>query len=86
MASRTTRTTRLAHLIADNADSITMKRFRASDLRVRTKADNTAVSDADRAVEEAARRTLGTARPRDAVHGEEMDDTGWGFVASHRPD
>ncbi len=79
MASRDyTDDLRLAHLIADNADSITMKRFRASDLRVRTKADNTAVSDADRAVEEAARRTLGTARPRDAVHGEEMDDTGWG--------
>ena len=36
------------------------------------------MSDADTAVEEAIRRTLGRARPRDAVHGEEMADTGCG--------
>ena len=30
------------------------------------------------AVEDAIRRTLKTARPRDAVHGEEREDTGWG--------
>lgn len=69
---------RLAHLIADNADSLTLSRFKAPDLAVNMKADQTAVSDADRGVEEAARRTLATARPRDAVHGEEMADTGWG--------
>ncbi len=69
---------RLAHLIADNADSITTKRFKAQDLHVSMKPDHTAVTDADRAVEEAVRRTLSTARPRDAVVGEEMEDTGWG--------
>jgi len=69
---------RLAHLLADDADSITMKRFRALDLRVSSKPDLTPVTDADTAVEEAIRRGLARARPRDAVHGEEMDDTGWG--------
>jgi histidinol-phosphatase len=69
---------RLAHLIADDADSITMSRFKALDLHVIAKPDLTPVSDADTAVEEAVRRTLGRARPRDAVHGEEMPDTGWG--------
>ena len=69
---------RLAHLLADDADSISMSRFKALDLRVSTKPDLTPVSDADTAVEESIRRTLGRARPRDAVHGEEMEDTGWG--------
>jgi histidinol-phosphatase len=69
---------RLAHLLADDADSITMSRFKALDLRVTSKPDLSPVSDADTAVEEAIRRTLGRARPRDAVHGEEMADTGWG--------
>jgi histidinol-phosphatase len=69
---------RLAHLLADDADSITMSRFRALDLHVTAKPDLTPVSDADTAVEEALRRTLSRARPRDAVQGEEMADTGWG--------
>jgi histidinol-phosphatase len=69
---------RLAHLLADDADSITMSRFRSLDLRVTSKPDLTPVSDADTAAEQAIRRTLGRARPRDAVHGEELADTGWG--------
>jgi histidinol-phosphatase len=69
---------RLAHLLADDADSITMSRFKALDLHVTAKPDLSPVSDADTAVEEAIRRTLGRARPRDAVQGEEMPDTGWG--------
>jgi histidinol-phosphatase len=69
---------RLAHLLADDADSITMSRFKALDLHVTAKPDLTPVTDADTAVEEALRRTLSRARPRDAVHGEEMSDTGWG--------
>lgn len=69
---------RLAHVLADNADSITMSRFKAADLKVSTKPDQTQVTDADTAVEEAIRRTLGRARPRDAIHGEELADTGWG--------
>jgi histidinol-phosphatase len=69
---------RLAHLLADDADSITTNRFKALDLHVVSKPDLTPVSDADTAVEEALRRTLSRARPRDAVHGEELEDTGWG--------
>ncbi len=69
---------RLAHLLADNADSITMSRFRSGDLQIDTKPDMTPVSDADVATEKAIRATLAKARPRDAVHGEEGEDTGWG--------
>jgi len=69
---------RLAHVLADTADSITMDRFHALDLVVTTKPDLTPVSDADTRVEEAIRSTLGRARPRDAVHGEELPDTGHG--------
>ena len=69
---------RLAHLLADDADSITMSRFKALDLKIDAKPDLTPVTDADTAVEESVRRTLSRARPRDAVHGEEMADTGWG--------
>ena len=69
---------RLAHMMADNADSLTMSRFKALDLQVTAKPDLTPVSDADVAVEDAIRRTLKTTRPRDAVHGEEREDTGWG--------
>lgn len=69
---------RLAHMLADNADSITESRFKAQDLHVETKPDHTAVSDADRTTEQALRKLLATARPRDAVLGEEMADTGYG--------
>lgn len=69
---------RLAHVLADDADSLTMDRFKAQDLHVVTKPDLTPVSDADQTVEEAIRRTLGRARPRDAVIGEEGGATGWG--------
>lgn len=78
MASDFTDDLRLAHLLADNADSITMSRFKATDLQVSAKPDMTEVTDADVAVEEAIRRLLSKARPRDAVHGEEGEDTGWG--------
>ncbi len=69
---------RLAHVLADNADAITTARFKAADLRVSAKPDLSHVTDADTAVEEAVRKTLGRTRPRDAIHGEELDDTGWG--------
>jgi histidinol-phosphatase len=62
----------LAHLLADTADSISMGRFRALDLRVESKPDLTPVSDADTAVEQAIRSTLARARPRDGVLGEEF--------------
>ena len=69
---------RLAHLLADDADSLSMNRFRAQNLQVSTKPDSTWVSDADTSVEEGVRRTLSRARPRDAVVGEEQGSTGWG--------
>ncbi len=69
---------RLAHILADDADALTMDRFRALDLHVMQKPDLTPVSDADKSTEEALRRTLGRARPRDAVLGEEEGSTGWG--------
>jgi len=69
---------RLAHVLADQADSISMERFRAQDLTVETKPDLTPVTDADRAVEEQLRITLSRARTRDAVLGEEFGSTGHG--------
>ena len=42
---------RLAHVIADQVDSLTMSRFKAQDLRVETKPDLTPVSDAERAAQ-----------------------------------
>jgi histidinol-phosphatase len=69
---------RLAHVLADDADSLTMDRFKAQDLHVVTKPDLTPVTDADRSVEEALRRSLGRARPRDAFLGEEGGPAGWG--------
>ena len=69
---------RLAHLLADQADSITMARFRSTDLQVTAKPDLTPVTDADTAVEDAIRAMLSRTRPRDAVHGEERQDSGWG--------
>ena len=69
---------RLAHVLADSADSITLERFRALDLKVETKPDLTPVSDADKAVEELLRGVLQRARPRDAVFGEEFGMHGSG--------
>ncbi|HEX4190224.1 MAG TPA: histidinol-phosphatase [Marmoricola sp.] len=63
---------RLAHVLADDADALTMARFKALDLHVMTKPDLTPVTDADQAVEEGIRRTLSRARSRDAVLGEEQ--------------
>ncbi|GLW06318.1 histidinol-phosphatase [Microtetraspora sp. NBRC 13810] len=73
---------RLAHAMADAADELTMRRFRASDLRIDTKPDLTPVSDADRAAEEAIRAILGRERPGDAVVGEEYGWTGQGATRS----
>jgi fructose-1,6-bisphosphatase/inositol monophosphatase family enzyme len=69
---------RFAHVLADAADDITAKRFRALDLRVETKPDLTPVSDADRATEDSLRNILRRSRPRDAVLGEESGQTGIG--------
>lgn len=65
-----------AHVLADAADDITMRRFRAQDLRVESKQDQTPVTDADLAVEESLRNVLSRSRPRDAMLGEESGHTG----------
>lgn len=67
---------RLALVLADQVDGITMKRFGALDLTVDTKPDLTPVSDADRTAEEVIRGQLSRARSRDAVTGEEFGTTG----------
>ena len=67
---------RFAHVLADAADDVTMRRFRAIDLRVEAKPDLTPVSDADLATEESLRNMLRRSRPRDATLGEEFGQTG----------
>jgi histidinol-phosphatase len=57
--------------LADAADTLTLARFRAADLRVETKPDLTPVSEADRAVEEALRQRITRERPGETVLGEE---------------
>jgi histidinol-phosphatase len=69
---------RFAHVLADAADDIATRRFKALDLRVEQKPDLTPVSDADRATEDALRNLLRRGRPRDAVLGEEEGRTGSG--------
>ncbi len=67
---------RLAHVLADDADSLTTTRFKALDLHVMSKPDLSPVTDADKSVEESIRRTLSRVRSRDAVTGEELGSTG----------
>jgi len=62
--------------LAELADSLSVPRFRALDLRVETKADLTPVTDADRAVERALRERIAAERPADTVLGEEEGDEG----------
>ena len=66
--------------LADDADAISLARFRAHDLRVETKPDLTPVSEADHEVEAMLRERLARERPGDAVLGEEEggeDASGW---------
>jgi len=67
----------LAHDLADIADEITLHYFRASDLVVDTKPDDTPVTEADQAVEQAIREHLAVNARGHAVLGEELgfDDT-----------
>jgi NAD(P)-dependent dehydrogenase (short-subunit alcohol dehydrogenase family) len=46
---------RLAHVLADAVERITMSRFRAEDLVVESKPDLTLVSDADKSAEDVAK-------------------------------
>jgi histidinol-phosphatase len=62
--------------LADAADALTLARFRATDLRVDTKADLTPVTDADRAVERLLRERVVVEREGEGVLGEEEGDDG----------
>ncbi len=62
----------LALKLAAIADEITMARYLAQDLVITTKPDNTPVTDADKATEEALRKHLAVARPADGLVGEEF--------------
>jgi histidinol-phosphatase len=62
--------------LSELADSVSLPRFRAADLRVETKADLTPVTDADLAVERALREHIAAERPGDTVLGEEQGDDG----------
>ena len=62
----------LALELADAADLITRDRFRALDLEIVTKPDNTPVTDADRSVEKKFRDLMANARPDDHIIGEEF--------------
>ena len=67
----------LAMRLADAADSITLARYQSIDLVVSTKPDNTPVTDADKAAEEAIRALLKNHRPEDGIVGEEFgNDSG----------
>ncbi len=67
---------RLAHVLADQVDALTMARFGAQDLIVESKPDLTPVTDADRAAEDSLRAQLSHTRSRDAILGEERGATG----------
>ncbi|GAA3762287.1 histidinol-phosphatase [Microbacterium kribbense] len=66
----------LALRLADAADAVSMRRFDAPDLDIRTKADHTHVTEADLATEQAIRGILATERPDEGVFGEEFGSTG----------
>ncbi len=68
----------LAIRLADAADSITLARYQAIDLHISTKPDNTPVTDADKASEEAIRALLKSHRPDDGIVGEEFGNDGAG--------
>lgn len=61
--------------LADQSDAISLSRYRALDLEITTKPDNTPVTDADRAVEEAIRGAIAATYPSDTIVGEEFGDS-----------
>ncbi len=66
----------LALRLADAADAVAMSRFDAADLDVQVKADASHVTESDLATERAIRDILASARPDDAVFGEEYGAAG----------
>ena len=66
----------LALEIADLADAVSLSRFRAVDLDIRTKPDRSFVTEADLAVERVIRDRLAAERPEDGILGEEFGIAG----------
>ena len=64
----------LALRLADLADTITLARYQALDLKVEKKPDLSPVTDADRAVERAMIDELTKHRPNDGIFGEEFGE------------
>jgi len=62
----------LLEAIAKEADAITLRYFRTSELRIDRKSDGTAVTEADRAVEEMAREKVAASDLALDILGEEM--------------
>lgn len=67
---------RLAHILADGVDRLTLARFQKHDFTVETKPDLTPVTDADKEAEQFIRGQLSRARTRDSILGEEFGETG----------
>ena len=66
----------LALRLADLADTVSLSRFRAVDLDIRTKPDRSFVTEADLAVERVVRERLAEERPADGILGEEFGTAG----------
>src|SRR5689334_16329736 len=64
----------LAHELADEADEVSARWFRAPELGVDRKRDQTFVTEADRAVERVIRKRLEAERPGDGILGEELGE------------
>src|SRR5712692_7143124 len=75
----------LLEAIAREADAIAMKYFRADEMRVERKGDGTAVTQADRAVEEMARARVAASGLALAVLGEEMSGDQDQVASSAKP-
>jgi len=69
---------KIALLLADRADQISLERFEALDLEIETKPDLSPVTDADKSVEKALLEMLASSRPEDAIIGEEYGNSGSG--------
>jgi histidinol-phosphatase len=65
----------VALTLAAEADLISIDRYRAQDLEVQLKPDSTEVTDGDTRVERMIRDHLASARPDDAILGEEFGDS-----------
>ncbi|CAN5325210.1 histidinol-phosphatase [soil metagenome] len=66
----------VALTLAAEADLISIDRYRAQDLQVQLKPDRTEVTDGDTRVERMIRDHLASARPDDAILGEEFGSEG----------